>query len=330
MRRTAYAVVAAAVALAAAPDASARIVATKGFGPGAGRIVIAHSDGSHVHRLAQGDDAQIAPNGKLVEVTNFDPGQQGTHPRVMVYRAVGGKPLFVIRKNIFPPAWSPDSKLLVGLEFVNLTDDRLVVIDAKTGARTGLLTGDLDYPTFSPDSTQIAFVTYGPGINYGGTLKVMDLATRSVRTLAEHASRPVWGPQAIAFETVFHNEYHFSNLALIHPDGSGFRTLTNVPPRQTSGFYPVDWSDDGTRLLAGYYDQVTPITYAIDPIHGGARRLVRGVYPQALSRDGRRVIGGTGNPFCCLADPINVVRVPWSGGKPHILIRKAFDASSSD
>ena len=41
MRRTAYAVVVAAVALGAAPVASARIVATKGFGPGAGRIVIA-------------------------------------------------------------------------------------------------------------------------------------------------------------------------------------------------------------------------------------------------------------------------------------------------
>ena len=287
MRRTAYVVVVAAVTLGAAPVASARIVATKGFGPGAGRIVIARDDGSHVHRLAQGDEAQIAPNGKLVAVSNMDPGQQGTHPRVMVYRASGGRPLFVIRKRIFPIAWSRDSRMLVGLESVNATDDRVVVIDAKTGARTGLLTGDLDYPTFSPDSKQIAFVGYGPGINYGGTLKVLDLATRSVRTLAEHASLPVWGRLGIAFETVFHNEYHFSNLALIQPDGSGFRRLTNVPPRKTSGFYPVDWSDDGTRLLAGYYDQVTPITYAIDAVKGGARRIVRGVYPEALSGDGR-------------------------------------------
>ena len=41
------------------------------------------------------------------------------------------------------------------------------------------------------------------------------------------------------------------------------------------------------------------------------------------------MIGRTGNPFCCTADPINVVRVPWAGGTPHILIRKAFDASSN-
>lgn len=324
MRRTAYA----AVALGAAPVASARIVAIKGFGPGDGRVVIARSDGSHVHRLAQGDDAQIAPNGKLVQVSNRDPGQQGTHPRVMVYRASGGKPLFVIRKSIFPIAWSPDSTMLVGTEGV--TNDRLVVIDAASGARTTLLAGDFDAPTFSPDSTQIAFIRYGPGINYGGTLQIIDLATRTVRTLAEHASRPVWGPRAIAFETVFHNACHFSNLATIQPDGTGFRKLTIVPPRKTSGFYPVDWSDDRTRLLAGYHDQVTPITYAIDPIHGGARKIARGVYPQALSRDGRRVVGGTGNPYCCTADPINVVGVPWKGGKPHILIRKAFRASSND
>src|SRR4029077_8414708 len=126
-------------ALSAAPVASARIVAIKGFAPGGGRIVIAHGDGSHVHRLAQGDRAQIAPNGKLVQVSNYDPGQQATHPRVMVYRASGGKPLFVIRQDISPISWSPDSTKLAGTQRNGIGSQRLVVIDAGTGARTTLL-----------------------------------------------------------------------------------------------------------------------------------------------------------------------------------------------
>ncbi len=330
-RRAGLYVVAAVVAgLVAAPAAPARLVATKGFFPGAGRIVIARSDGSHVHRLAQGDDAQIAPNGKLVEVSNFDPGQQGTHPRVLVYRARGGKPLFVIRRPISGIEWSADSTLLVGVESVGVTQDRLVVIDAETGVRTTLLTGDFDAPTFSPDATQVAFTSFGPGSNVGGTLQVVDLATRAVRTLAEHASQPLWGPRGIAFSTLSFNSYRFANLSLIQPDGSGFRRLTHVAPRKASGWFAVDWSGDGRRLLASYHNQVTPISYAIDAVNGGARVIARRVDPRALSRDGRTVIGGTGNPFCCSADPINVVRVPWNGGKPHILIRKAFDASSSD
>lgn len=319
-----------AAALVAPGAAPARIVATKGFGPGAGRIVIARSDGSHVHRLAEGDEAHIAPNGKLVAVTNYDPGQQGTHPRVMVYRATGGKPLFVIRKRIFPLAWSPDSRRLVGSEQHGISTQHLVVIDAVTGTRTTLLTAELGEAAFSPDSEQIAFVRYDIGDDIGGTLQVIDRATRTIRTLAQHASTAIWGPGGIAFATLSGNLYRFSNISLIQADGSGFRKLTHVAPRKASGFFPVDWSADGKRLLASYYDQNEPISYAIDTVNGGTRRIVRGVTPDALSDDGRSVIGHTGNPFCCSARPINVVRVPWKGGKPHILIRKAFDASSSD
>jgi hypothetical protein len=323
------AVLGTALAIVGVPSASARLVATKGFGPGAGHIVIARGDGRHVHRLAEGDEAQIAPNGRLVEVTNFDPGQQGTHPRVMVYRARGGKPLFTIRRHIFPIAWSPDSTMLAGTESVGVTRDRLVVIDATTGARTTLLTGDFAAVTFSPDSAQVAYTSFGPGSDVGGTLQVIDLATLTVRTLAEHASQPVWGPGGIAFATLAHNSYRFANISLIQPDGSGLRRLTHAAPRQASGFFPIDWSADGRRLLASYFGAGRPRAYGIDVVHGGARLIAR-VEPQALSRDGRVVIGQTGNPFCCSAGPINVVRLPWTGGKPHILIRKAFDASSSD
>jgi len=140
----------------------------------------------------------------------------------------------------------------------------------------------------------------------------------------------VWGPNEIAFSRLSGNSYRFANIAAIRPDGTGLRRLTHVAPRKTSGFSPVAWSDDGRRLLASYYREGIPVTYAVDAVHGGARVIARRVAPAALSHDGRAVIGETGNPFCCSNDPINVVRVPWAGGKPHILIRKAFGASSND
>jgi dipeptidyl aminopeptidase/acylaminoacyl peptidase len=320
---------AAVVALVGAPPASARLVATKGFFPGAGRIVVAHDDGSHAHRLARGDEARISPDGRLVAINDSDPGQQGTHPRLKVYRATGGAPLFVLHERIYPLAWSPDSTKLAGVDSANVNDDHLVVVDAGTGARTTLASGDLADATFSPDSAQIAFTRFGTGSQIGGALQVVDLATRTVRTLAEHASGPVWGPHEIAFATLAHNSYRFANVSAIQPDGSGFRRLTHVAPRNAGGFFPVDWSADGRRLLASYFAGTASRAYGIDTVHGGRHLIARRVDPEALSADGRVVIGGTGNPFCCTADPINVVRVAWAGGKPHILLRKAFDASSN-
>jgi WD40 repeat protein len=318
-------------ALIAPTAAPARLTAVKGFGPGDGHVVIAGSDGRHVHRLAQGDSAQISPNGKWVAILDADPGQQNFHPRLKVYRARGGKPLFVIRRGYGPLSWSADSTKLVGAETKGFsTIAHLVVIDARTGKRTTFLKGDLSSTTFSPDGSQVAYIRYDLGGNIGGTLQVIDLGSRVVRTLADRVGGLTWGPNEIAFTTLSSNSYRFSNIAAIKPDGTGLRRLTNVAPRKTSGFYPVDWSADGRRLLAGYYDQGIPRTYAIDPINGGVRLIARRVAPAALSRDGRTVIGETGNPFCCSNDPINVVRVPWNGGKPHVLIGKAFGASSSD
>jgi hypothetical protein len=74
---------------------------------------------------------------------------------------------------------------------------------------------------------------------------------------------------------------------------------------------------------------VTSLSFDIDAVNGGKRLIARGVEPQALTRDGRGVIGETGNPFCCGDDPVNVVRVPWRGGKRRILLHRAFSASFS-
>jgi hypothetical protein len=121
------------------------------------------------------------------------------------------------------------------------------------------------------------------------------------------------------------------NVAVIQPDGSGFRQLTHLRPIiYRFALFPVAWSADGTRLLGGI-DGLDAWTaresYAIDPIHGGFRLIAHSVMPTALSRDGRYVVGQTGDPECCGFKYSNIVRVPWSDGTKHVLLRHAMVAS---
>jgi hypothetical protein len=106
--------------------------------------------------------------------------------------------------------------------------------------------------------------------------------------------------------------YDVLNVALIQPDGTGFRQIR--------------------RLLGGVVGQdawTARESYAIDPVRGGFRLIAHRVMPSALSRDGRYVIGQTGDPECCGYKYSNVVRVPWAGGKKRVLLRHAMLASFS-
>jgi hypothetical protein len=94
--------------------------------------------------------------------------------------------------------------------------------------------------------------------------------------------------------------------------------------------YAVAWSADGTRLLAGIYGQdawTIREAYAIDAVKGGFRLIAHRVMPTALSRDGRFVVGQTGDPECCGFKYSNIVRVGWGGGKKTVVIPHAMFAS---
>jgi hypothetical protein len=142
----------------------------------------------------------------------------------------------------------------------------------------------------------------------------------------------VWGPKAIAFSTVVSRpHYDVLDVALIQPDGSGFRQLTHVRPRTyLFAVYPVAWSADGTRLLGGIHGQdawTEREAYGIDPIKGGFRLIAHSLMPTAISRDGRFVVGQTGDPECCGFKYSTISRVAWGGGKKHVLLTHAMAAS---
>jgi DNA-binding beta-propeller fold protein YncE len=296
-----------------------------------GKIVIARADGSGRRVLADGWESFVSPDGARVAVTDFDQGSVGpTNHTLKLFVTAGGAPAHVLAIECLSVHWSPDSTKLACVDRAVPTGDpgRLLVIDAASAAVTTLATGHLDSRvSFSPDSARLAYAQYtSAASDKGGALRTVDLATLATATLRQGATAPVWGPRAIAFSTVKPGgPYGVKlNVAVVKPDGTGFRRLTHFRPRfLQSGLSPVAWSANGRRLLAALGGQDTWQAYAVNPKRGGARPIRAFVTPSALSRDGRFVIGGDNTEDTFDPGRSNVVRVPWTGGKARVLLRRA-------
>jgi hypothetical protein len=316
-----------------APPAQAATQLTASI-PG-GTIVIARADGSGRHVLGSGWKSFVSPSGVQVAVTDFDETSVGsTNHRLELFTSAGGAPAQVHAIACLSVHWAPDSTKLacVDREIGSFDPGRLLVIDAATAAVTIVATGYFhSQVSFSPDSARLAYVQYArESASSSGALKVVEFATGATTTLRRRAAAPVWGPRAIAFSIVKvrGRQYPALDVAVVRPDGTGFRRLTRYRPIffQT-GLSPVAWSANGRRLLAALGGQDTFVAYAVDPRRGGARRIGAFVTPAALSRDGRFVIGGDNTESPDEPRRSDVVRVPWRGGKARVLLRRAASPS---
>lgn len=312
-------------ALIFAAPASATITVTAGLHADGnrGHIVVAGDNGSHQRVLGKGDSSVISPDGKLVAVLDYPAAYPGS-TIFKVYRSSGGPPLVTMPADFTGLTWAPDSRTLVTTD---ATATRLLTIDAATGAQTTVATGQLGGASFSPDSKRLAYATQA------GALNVVDLANGMTKTLRRHATSPAWGPHTIAFGTTHkRGGQTIWNVATIRPDGTHFRQLTHVHPTNFYfGLTPAAWSANGRHLATatmaadGYWFN----TYVVDAVHGGARLLFRGLTNTTISRNGRWIIGQTGDPECCGFQYSDVARVPWGGGKKRVLVRHAMTVSSN-
>jgi Tol biopolymer transport system component len=315
-------------ALAVPAAAPASLTATRGSDrvPTKRQIVISRNDGSHQHSLGSGLWSSVSPDDSQVAVVDL--GNHGLPSKLRLVPTTGRGPTLIIGASVGRVVWSPDSSKLLGEDYEG---HRLLLIDAASGALTPLATGTFDGESFSPDSTKVAYAVRSSEAHRGGPLRVLDLATGATTTLREDAARPVWGAAGIAFSTVRQGgHYDVLNIALINGDGGGFRQLTRVKARRTFfGLYPIAVSADGTRLVSGVSgaDGEWLNTWGVDLVHGGARLIAHRVEATGFSRDGRYVIGQTGDVECCGFKYTNIVRVPWSGGGQRVLLRHAMSAS---
>jgi hypothetical protein len=315
--------VAAAGALVTAPAADAALVYVRNAHGTSPEVWSARDDGSRPRLVGKGTLPAVSPDGKWVAWSDT------AHARVLL-RKLGGSGVRRIARSaqIGPIAFSPDSARL-GV----VLRARLVVYDIAKRKTATVARGFVNGFSFSPDSASLVYGTTGTADALAAPTDLyvvgLEKGAKTRITRDRKSLNPLWGP---AGDIVFDrqkarpSDAPTYNLFAIHPDGGAMRRLTSLKiPPLLSGLVPLDWSADGTRLLAEFVGQDTSVGFTVDPATGKTRALGKdietGFVASELSADGRTVLGMTGG-----SDPGNrhdVVTMPYRGGKPTVLVRRA-------
>jgi Tol biopolymer transport system component len=305
-------------------------------------VFLADDDGSGARRVAPGYNPRVAPDG--FAVAYLHEGPKATQELKLAPASGGaGRTLLTKVREAFYIAWSPDSKTIAALRGPEVGKRNLVVVDVASGEQTLIASGFFSGFSFSPDGTELVYARSGSEkypprsdvfrfpVPIPGVVNVR--APEPVRLTSDHrSSDPLWGPSQIVFvKTVEGKKRRYgpkNELYLMNPQGKQVKRLsTTKVPQLLQGLFPTDWSLDGSRLLAEFEGQDTSYAVAVNPKTGAQRPVAEagenGFVGTALSADGSQVLGSTGG-----FDPSGaheVVTVPYSGGKPKVLARKALE-----
>lgn len=196
------------------------------------------------------NDASGAKLSKSILAMNTDGSQQSVFVE-------GGA------KTALGPVWSPGGDRVafaLGQFFPQQLGPAIadIAVVNRDGSGLKILTdgsGNMGFPSWSPDGSQIAYRASGKD---GQGLFVITVATGAVRALtpdSSHDNFPAWSPKGdrIAFTRFFESDYE---LYTIKPDGTGVRRLTNVPGTDAH----CAWSPDGewlafTSARGGFKDE---------------------------------------------------------------------------
>ncbi len=323
-RRTTTTLLGAAFALLLAAPAEATLVYVKDAGGADPRVWVADNDGSKAHRLGPGHTPKVSPDGRWVAWI-----QPGTPDQLMMRLADRSRKARVVARSSFIAEYhfSPDSKS-VGM----VLSRRLFVYDIREREEARAASGVIRGFSFSPDSASVVFGTAGrndaadaPSDLYSVRLedKQRQRITRDRKSL-----NPLWRADGIIHDRMNARDGDAPtyNLFEIQPDGGSLRRITRLRiPSLMSGLVPLELSGNGGRLLAQFVGQDTSVAFRVNPATGKTKALdtdfENGLVGFDLTADGRTVLGHTGGP-----DPTaehNVVTIPYAGGEPRVLVRRA-------
>ncbi len=222
-------------------------------------VWVAADNGKGAHRLASGGSPHVSPDGQQVAFRRSG-NSKGTREELLVASAGGGAPrtLMVGWREPFYLAWSPDSTTIAALRGPSIGSLRLVLIDVASGAQRTVARGHFYGFSFAPEGGQLVYARSGSE-RYPPRSDVFRAAVSGgapTRITKDHRStNPLWGPDGkIVFVKQLgakKRRYGPKNeLYLMNPAGHSVRRLTHT--------------------------KVGP--------------LVQGLYPTALSANGRRLL----------------------------------------
>jgi Tol biopolymer transport system component len=303
-------------------------------------VAVAKNDnGKGAKPIGAGTNPKVSPDGKLVAFERE--GKQSAE--MMLYDVSSGKTkaLFSPWQESYTFAWSPDSTLVAALRGPEIGKRTLAVIDVETGKQTRIASGYFNSLSFSPNSKELVFGLEGNEVAYPPKTNIVRAPVTGGPTSAlTHdgvSGWPLWGPQGqIAFVRLLganQRKYGPKNdLFLMNANGKGVKRLTHtkVDPL-TQGLYPTAWSASGKQLLANFGGQDTQYAVAVNPRTGvetnlSPRNSETGFVGVDLTADGKIVLGYLGG-YEGPGSQLKIASVPYTGGKPKILVSGGFSPS---
>ncbi len=301
-------------------------------------LYYAKDNGKGAKKIGPGYNSLVSPDGESVIFERSTP--DGAELRLFSVGVGKSKQLLGSLQEGYMRAWSPDSKLVAALTGKLNGPDTLVVIDVETMKRTKIATGYFNGFSFSPESDELVYGV-SQSIHYPIKSNIfrikVDGTGRVALTHDKQSVDPLWGPTG---QIVFGRElgaktrqYGPANqLFVMNEDGERISqvTHTKVSPL-AEGLGPIQWSENGRRLLAEYGGEDQSYAVAVNVVTGAETSLSpgnteSGFMGAALSPDGQTVLGTTGLSFGGNLHP-EVVTKSWSGGKEKVLVPGAFEPS---
>ena len=323
-KRTITTLLGAVLALLVAEPAQATLVYVKGAGGLDPRVWVAEDDGAEAHRIGKGHSPKVSDDGRWVAWV-----KPGAPDQLMMRLADRTRKARVVARSSFVGdfRFSPDSKS-VGM----VLGRRLFVYDIREREEKRVASGNIRGFSFSPDSRAVVFGTSGTNGAFEAPADLYSVVVadrRRTRITRDRKSlNPLWAERGILHDRmrVRPGDAPSYNLFEIQPDGGSLRRITSlrIPPL-ISGLVPLELSANGARLLAQFVGQDTSVAFRVNPRTGKAKSLdtdfENGLVGFDLTADGRTVLGHTGGPDPTA--PHNVVTIPYTGGEPRVLVRRA-------
>lgn len=307
-------------------------------------IWLAEADGSRPRFLVAGEGPVISPDGNWVAYSGpCDLALSCSDKLYVVSTTAGAEPRLLAESSGWPMAWLPDSKALVSERAAADGRDELLRIDLATRDEVSIARGSFRGWSISPDGKSVVFALAHGQAPENDVFPVVDLyvtpvdgrgAAKPVTSTGDSAY-PVWGPKSIAFAKLIpvkqpspETEFARNEIWRIQPDGTGRTAISGPVPERLLhhwhciGLKPIEWSGDGTALLASVDCEALGEAVALDTRTGAIRSLGAGSLTVGLSKDARYALVQWGDERVGRLSE-RVLIYPYAGGKPTVVAKAA-------